>query len=248
MRLLVLCFLFVLGQIQVSAQEMSPAAQMLQERGGTLTDLGVVHGLQSYLVHKDGRDSVVYITPDGLGVLQGKLNNADGNVTKWQLLQVARSRAESIEELPAVDGLHIGFDGPVLVAFVSPTCPHCRKFWEDVGPQIREGRLQVITLPVPSGGSQQQVDTSIEIAARLMDQEHGEAAFVNYSLGRIDVPATESSEQSRQRIINNIDLFQRFEFTQTPAFIGQIADNTLVKAEGWPIELRNLLPEYNPRK
>lgn len=225
-----------------------PIVEHLKASGNDLEFLGQVHGLSSYLLRRGDKNEIIYITPDGSGVLRGQLQNREGNVTKWQLLDYAKRTAETkrLEPRGELAPLHLGTAGPTLVVFASPTCGHCRSFWQSVGPNIVNGLLQVIIYPVPSGSDDKSLAMSREITLRLLSAHEPEIALLKYTLGDLSVKPEVVASSAERRLEENIKLFQQFEFTGTPAFVVQKGPSVVVKAEGWPIDLRNLLPKYNP--
>lgn len=249
---ILVCFIFLMCCCSngALAQQNNEALALLESKGNTLVYLGEAHGLDTYMATNGQTQQIVYVTPDKKAVLMGKLLNRNGNVSKWQILEYAKQTADKRGKSKAfqenVLSMRVGYDGPLLVAFVSPTCSVCEKFWRDVGKQIAEGRLQVEVIPVPSGSDEKAVRESQKIILSLMNEHENVNAFISYTLGNYTKPLKVADSSLLKGLQTNIEIFQGFGFDRTPSFIGIQPDNTQIIARGWPIELRNILPKYNP--
>lgn len=249
--------LALIGVLIFCAQELKAAEpgsiiQVLINQGKDLKELDTVHGMKSYLVTEGGKQNIIYVTPDGKAVLSGQMHNQNGNVTKWQLLEAAKaiSATQSVNRPPVELGgpLHIGSSGPTLVAFLSPTCSVCKKFWMDKGKDIAEGKFKLIVYLVPSGADDRALAESKETILEVLSGDNPVEDYLNVSVGAGLTKPQVVTASARAQLEENMVLFQGFEFSATPAFVAQTDEQTLIKAEGWPIDLQNLMPKYNQNR
>ncbi|HQU15819.1 MAG: thiol:disulfide interchange protein DsbG [Chromatiales bacterium 21-64-14] len=143
----------------------APAASTLkqaQERVGQISHgHATVHqvfkgpaGLTGVVLEIQGRKTVAWLTADGQHLLLGNLFGPNGtNETRAAMEQVGLIPKplpvpELTERSARADGFTVGKKGPLLTAYIDPNCIYCHKFYEQIMPLVKKGRIRVRFIPV----------------------------------------------------------------------------------------------------
>ena len=240
--------LLVFTPMVSATDSLPPVLDGFIKLGRSVTPIGNHYGLRAYFVGNNGKGITVYVTPDGLAQITGVMwDKRMRNVTASQLALNSDVLSFSKAQPPTTEneGMLIGSEGPILSAFLSPTCAHCRLFWYDIGQRIKNHELRVLVYAIPSGSTEKELQRSYKITSLLLSQPNPAEAFILYSQGKSDEPTGQATEKALLQIQKNVKLFSDFNFNKTPSFVGHKEKDLLVKASGWPIALENLLPRYN---
>ncbi|HEB80731.1 MAG TPA: thiol:disulfide interchange protein DsbG, partial [Chromatiales bacterium] len=111
-------------------------------------------GLTGVVLEIQGRKMVGWLTADGQYLLLGSLIGPGGtNETRAAMehlgliskpMPVAKFALSSVQ----ADGFTVGRKGPLLTAFIDPNCIYCHKFYAEVMPLVKAGRVRVRFIPV----------------------------------------------------------------------------------------------------
>lgn len=145
-----------------------PELQRFEEQGGKVEFLGHAYGLDGWLLTKsDLQPTAAYTTPEG-GLVRGVLINPEGNIETMEQLLAFKARMEGAQDaLPGASAApgapkaekfyaevekapwaKVGAeDAPYLYMFFNVNCDHCQKYWKDLQPAIKSGKLQVRLAP-----------------------------------------------------------------------------------------------------
>jgi thiol:disulfide interchange protein DsbG len=158
--LLIICVLPVSAGAQGvdNRPPLPDALDNLVKEGAQVRYLGDKHGMDGWLMIKNGQPQYFYVAPDGQAILTGLMFNSEGdNVTARQLQALRGEEGKSLDaltqsadksgfEMPEVrqpksrsEKMYSAIkasnwfvlgqpQAPVVYAFIDPQCPHCHDF------------------------------------------------------------------------------------------------------------------------
>jgi protein-disulfide isomerase len=108
----------------------SPVLKIFKSQGVTINYLGRKYGLDGWLLLKDNKLQVLYVTPDGQGAVVGTMYGPDGNLVTGAQLDEAKSKgelpagmADQIATPPSVPPLVGGAAAPQPVPQAAASAP-----------------------------------------------------------------------------------------------------------------------------
>ena len=111
-------------------------------------------GLTGVLLEIRGRKMVGWLTADDRYLLLGNLIGPGGTsetraaMEHLGLISKPMSAAKFALSSVQADGFTVGRKGPLLTAFIDPNCIYCHKFYAEVMPLVKAGRVRVRFIPV----------------------------------------------------------------------------------------------------
>lgn len=231
---LLLSLSFAFSGAAVAAENLRhPELQKFAEEGGEVEFLGHAYGLDGWLLAKEGLPPrTVYTTPEG-GMVIGMLVNPEGIVETTDQLVAFKAKADGSQAaLPGADKSQASKterfyaetesaawvkagadDAPYIYMFMNTGCDHCQKFWKELQPLIKGGKLQVRLLPFGvneinrSGG------------AALLSVEDPAAAWQQYIDGKQEVLSKDKIKEGTLAAIDaNTKLLANWKIKGTPPF------------------------------
>lgn len=185
----------------VSVNELRhPELEKFKNDGGEVEFIGHAYGLDGWLLtRQDITPRTAYTTAEG-GLVIGQLVNPDGEVeTMGQLhalkarmegaqgampgAEDPRSNASKAEHFYAVVERRAAWvqagseEAPYLYIFMNVNCDHCKEYWKELEPAVKDGRLQVRLVPFG------QQPANRDGGAALMSSADPGAAWSEYIAG-----------------------------------------------------------------
>ena len=150
------------------------AADLAQIAGGSLTELGMLHGLRGLMVRSGTQFQVFYATPDGQRVIPGVMWDTTGkNLTRDQITPIAGTIptvtigpaadtpgqgatpamvSQAAPALSIVQATNFGTIGnptaPRLWMFIDPLCSFSVRAMQQLQPFVTSGRVQLAVIPL----------------------------------------------------------------------------------------------------
>lgn len=180
---------------------------LFDEAGKAQTQRQLIEAFDQGLITRDT------LTAAGRWASLGKddLSSAAAATPDGQLAQPGLSPGDRL--LAALDGtsyLTLG-NGPVVVySFVDPTCPHCKKFWAQIAPEVAAGHIQARLIPIYNK------DGNRELAAALLaapDPLKSWTELVTQGPASLTQPSTPSTLRA---VDENLALHRKWQLPGTP--------------------------------
>lgn len=231
-----LTLLWMVGS-SVAEEPLPPPIEALKHQGieiyGAFDAPG---GLTGYGALDQGRETAVYLLPDGEHAIVGTLTDANGNDVSANELDTHLRVPLEAETWRLLEASHWIQDGdpeaPRLVyLFTDPNCPYCREFWQRTRPAVAEGRLQLRHIMVGFMAPQSPAQ-----AASLLAAEDPEAAL-NAHEGGTPIEASAQPRAIEEQVYHNNQLFDALGLHATPTLAYQRETPTglrIVRIQGLP--------------
>lgn len=240
------------------------ASDLSQIAGGSLTELGMLHGLRGMLVKSGAQFQVFYATPDGQRVIPGIMWDADGkNLTRDQIAPVsgviptviigpaadveAESRGgaspaavQTFSALNIVQATNFGTIGspsaPRLWMFIDPLCSFSVRAVQQLQPFVESGRVQLAVIPLAVIDHETNGRSTTNALAML--SRPAEQMVTAWSRGDLGgAPALEAATRLRA----NMAAAQAVRLEGTPTLIWRKADGSEGRSDGLPGDLNAVL-------
>ncbi len=141
-------------------------------------------GLTGVLLEVQSRKMVGWLTADGQYLLLGNLIGPGGTsetraaMEHLGLISKPMPAAKFALSSVRAEGFTVGRKGPLLTAFIDPNCIYCHKFYAEVMPLVKAGRVRVRFIPVAflkssSTGKSAALLSAKDPAAALAKNEKG---------------------------------------------------------------------------
>lgn len=240
------------------------AANLSQIAGGSLTELGMIHGLRGLLVKSGAQFQVFYATPDGQRVIPGVMWDANGkNLTRDQVTPVAdivptvtigpvtnlaardtptaaRPAPQGASALSIVQATSFGTIGnpsaPRLWMFIDPLCAFSVKAMQQLQPFVANGRVQLAVIPLAVIDHETNGRSTINALAML--SRPVDQMVTAWSRGDLGGAAT---PEATARLQANMAAAQAIHLEGTPTLIWQKADGSEGRTDGLPGDLNAVL-------
>lgn len=217
----------------VAAMTPSAAEQRLMRNGSKILQrFDSVGGLRAIVADNGKEKRLFYVTPDGQALIAGLVFDAEGrNVTNDDLARagvgnsvtgvspaVARKVWTAASTLRAVAD---GRSGPIVYAFVDPTCPYCHGFMRTIRPHIAAGRVQVRWLPMALLSQ-----SSKGLAEAMYRGGASEQVVRALADGKL-TPLRETAEV-RAALAKNLDVMRSTGYTSVPTLVYQVGGRVVI--------------------
>ena len=242
----ILCF-----PIHASAQQsgdqppMPEALDNLVKQGAQVRYLGERHGMDGWLMIKNGKPQYFYVAPDGQAILTGLMFNTRGeNVTARQLQKMRgeetnksldsltrqsdtdfempdinqpKSRSEQMyTAIKASNWFVVGQpQAPVVYAFIDPQCPHCHDFINALRDRSYFEQGRMQLRVIPVGVINQQ---SLRRAAYLLAASNPSERLLAHIDGDRDV-LPDRREINTQGVQRNMTVMKDWNMKSTPFIV-----------------------------
>lgn len=223
--------------LPLAAANYPPAVQRLVEQGVEITGkFAAPGGLTGYGARADGRELILYVTPDGKHVIAGTMLDSTGrNLSEQHVkdhvpppnLEAAWAKLERATWIA---------DGParskrVVYVFDDPNCPYCNALWRASRPYLEKGvqlrHVMVAILGPTSPGKAAAILAAADPAEALA--RHGR----DYAKGGI-APIEKIDARVRAQIDANNALMQELGVHATPAIFYRDAKGRVRSVLGMP--------------
>jgi thiol:disulfide interchange protein DsbG len=240
------------------------AADLSQIAGGSLTELGMLHGLRGLLVKSGTQFQVFYATPDGERVIPGVMWDAVGkNLTRDQVAPVAGivptvtigpaanavpqstafAGAPAPKPVPALDivkATSFGTIGspsaPRLWMFIDPLCSFSVRAMQQLQPFVTSGRVQLAVIPLAVIDHETNGHSTTNALAMLSRPiDQMVTAWSRGDLGGAPIP------EATARLQANMAAAQAIRLEGTPTLIWRNADGSEGRSDGLPSDLNAVL-------
>jgi len=236
--------------------ELTPS-QLSMLAGGTLVELGTLHGLRGFYVRSGPQFQIFYATPDEQRLIPGVLWDASGlDLTKSQVANIpgaiptvvvgdappSATGAPAIiaPALPLVQKAASGTVGPAsaphLWMLIDPQCIYSVRAYQALQPYVASGKLQLSVIPLSvldyeDGGQ------STRSALALLSKP-AERLVTAWQAGDVAGPP---SPDAVTRLQGNMAVSQAIGLTGTPTFIWRKPDGTEGRLDGMPSSVDSLV-------
>lgn len=216
------------------------AEQRLMRNGSKILQrFDSVGGLRAIVADNGKEKRLFYVTPDGNALVAGLVFDERGrNVTTDDLARagvgnsvtgVSPTVARKVwAEAASLRAVADGQRGPVVYAFIDPTCPYCHGFMRTIRPHIAAGRVQVRWLPMALLSQ-----ASKGLAESMYRGGRAEAVVRSLVNGKL-VPMRETPEV-RAAIARNLGVMRTTGYTSVPTLVYQV-NGRVVITPGVPTE------------
>ena len=178
------------GQAGVSGVPIDlTVAQLQTVASGNITDVGKVHGLDTYYVRSGPQFQVFYATPDGQGLIPGVMwDSAGKDITRQQVSQIPGAvptvQIGSGSGAPATPGQEIsllskatyGTEGsasaPKVYMMIDPQCIYSIRAFQALQPYVQSGQIQLSIIPLSVLDYEDQGQSTRSALALLLAGHH----------------------------------------------------------------------------
>ncbi|GAV35287.1 thiol:disulfide interchange protein DsbG precursor [Roseomonas sp. TAS13] len=234
-------------------------ADLIRIAGGSLTELGMQHGLRGLLVRSGPQFQVFYATPDGERVIPGVMWDAAGkNLTRDQVVSVAgtmptvtigpvdAAMPAAVAAPQPASGLRVvqtttfGTLGdaaaPRLWMFIDPQCSYSVQAMQRLQPFVASGRVQLAVIPLSVLDYEDRGRSTTSALAML--SQPAEQMVTAWSRGDLNgTPVPEAAA----RLQANMAAAHAIQLRGTPTFIWRKPDGSEGRADGLPGDLDAVL-------
>ncbi|MGH8856428.1 MAG: thiol:disulfide interchange protein DsbG [Polaromonas sp.] len=194
-------------------------------------------GLKGYAAMMQQQPLAIYLTADGKQAIVGTMVDAKGaNLSQGSLDRLVskpmtdRAWGQLEKSTWIVDGSK---NAPrVIYTFTDPNCPYCNKFWNEVQPWVKTGKVQVRHVLVGI-----LMDSSAGKAAALLSAEDPQAALAQHEQQHASggvKPVGQISAKVRAQLDANQQLMQQLGSSATPTTFYKDASGNLQRVQGAP--------------
>ena len=240
------------------------AADLSQIAGGSLTELGMLHGLRGLLVKSGTQFQVFYATSDGQRVIPGVMWDAAGkNLTREQVAPVAGivptvtigpaanaspensttagvAAPQAASALSVVQATSFGTIGnpsaPRLWMFIDPLCSFSVRAMQQLQPFVASGRVQLAVIPLAVIDHETNGRSTTNALAMLSRPvDQMVTAWSRGDLSGTPIP------EATARLQANMAAAQAVRLEGTPTLIWRKADGSEGRSDGVPGDLNAVL-------
>ncbi|MDY0008759.1 MAG: hypothetical protein RBS08_03550 [Bdellovibrionales bacterium] len=220
-----------------------PELDKFKKDGGEIEFIGHAFGLDGWLLTRsDLPPRTAYTTAQG-GLVLGQLVNPDGAVETMSQLHALKAKMEGSQEaLPGAEEARSTAskserfyatlerraawaqagknDAPYLYVLMNVNCDHCKEYWKDLAPAVKDGRLQVRLVPFG------QAPANREGGAALLSSADPATAWSEYIDGKAEALGKDKIVDGALAAIGaNTKLVADFNITQSPFTIYRRPDD-----------------------
>jgi thiol:disulfide interchange protein DsbG len=233
------------------------ASQLSMLAGGTMVELGTLHGLRGFYVRSGPQFQIFYATPDEQRLIPGVLWDASGlDLTKGQVANIpgaiptvvvgdappsaTGTPAITAPALPLVQKAASGTVGPAsaphLWMLIDPQCIYSVRAYQALQPYVASGKLQLSVIPLSvldyeDGGQ------STRSALALLSKP-AESLVTAWQAGDVAGPP---SPDAAARLQGNMAVSHAIGLTGTPTFIWRKPDGSEGRLDGMPSSVDSLV-------
>ena len=211
-----------------------PELEKFKKDGGEVEFIGHAFGLDGWLLtRKDLPPRTAYTTPQG-GLVLGQLVNPEGSVETMSQLHALKAKMEGSQQaLPGAEEakstaskperfyallerraawVQAGKDeAPYLYMLMNVNCDHCKEYWKELEPAVKQGRLQVRLVPFGTAPANR------DGGAALLSSADPGAAWSEYIAGKTDaLAAAKIVDGALAAVAANTKLVTEFNIGYTP--------------------------------
>ena len=242
------------GQAGVSGVPIDlTVAQLQTVASGNITDVGKVHGLDTYFVRSGPQFQVFYATPDGHGLIPGVMwDSAGKDITRQQVSQIPGAvptvQIGSGSGAPATPGQEIsllskatyGTEGsasaPKVYMMIDPQCIYSIRAFQALQPYVQSGQIQLSIIPLSVLDYEDQGQSTRSALALLSDSpDQIVSAWQSGSVNNTPDPDAAS------RLANNMAIAQSVGLKGTPMLWWQKPDGTSNHLDGLPPDVSSFV-------
>ncbi|MFB9867359.1 thiol:disulfide interchange protein DsbG [Vreelandella sulfidaeris] len=225
-----LLLLTVCASTVTASDELPAPVQALVDQGVEIhASFEAPGGLRGYGASTEGREMVIYLTPDGEHAVVGTLTDSQGNnLTDAQLDEHVRAPLEA-QTWQLLRDSHWVQDGDVqaprvIYTFTDPNCPYCRQLWQETRPWVEAGEVQLrhimVGILAPDSPGK---------AAAILGADDPAATLQAHERAEITVEASAQPREIEEQVYANNQLFEALGLYATPtsAFQREVENGTL---------------------
>lgn len=233
-------FVLLPPPVHAAADYPKAIADAITDGVKVLNQFPAASGMTGWVLSENGRNSIVYTTPDKKTVLVGSLVNEKGENLTAQDAEKYLPRPdpdalfkELAQSSHVIEGTRTN-PKSVLHIFVDANCPYCHLTWKALQPYMKAG-LQVRWIPVATLGP-----TSMPKAIEVLGAKDKTAAFrkMEENSGKSWSPAPGFTEEDRPEIAaaiqKNNELMSAFGIGGTPGIVWKDRQGKLQTKAGMP--------------
>lgn len=212
----------------------TPQIQALLERNNEVKQLMSGSAQQQREIYKAGEAGGAGSVPAGV---------ADKNASKnvGGLPSVSASPGERLmQDLKAAAGVTVGqSDNAELMMIVAPSCPNCKKTWQELRESVRANKLQVRLIPVymSLGGEESRV------ASQLLRVQNPLEAWDRYVEGDGSLLEGGPDDTAMRAVVSNINLVTKWNIQGYPYLVYRGKDGRIKIVQGRPERMAALLAD-----
>jgi len=242
--------------------ERHPEIEKFKKEGGMVEYIGHAFGLDGWLLtRQDIPPRTAYTTAEG-GLVIGSLVNPEGKVETMNQLTALKAKMEGSQAAqPGAEEPKSGAskaehfyatlekrsawvqsgpdDAPYLYMLMNVNCDHCKEYWKELEPAVKQGKLQVRFVPFG------QAPANREGGAAMMSSSDPGAAWSEYIAGKEGALAKSTIvDGALSAIDSNTALVKQFKVTGTPfTMYRRLDDGKLMVIAGKPSNMMMLRSE-----
>jgi len=197
-------------------------------------------GLTGWVVTRDGRNGIVYTTPDKQHLIVGSLVNANGRDLTPVYAAAYVPKPDLASLYKPLDGARYVMQGAVtsknvIYVFFDPNCVYCRFAWKALQPYVKAG-LQVRWVPVGflKPTSAPRAAAILEAKAPVQALEFNEERFVPATEDGGIVPVSTMKPETSRTLTANRTLMDAFGSNGTPAIVWRDSHGVVQAQSGMP--------------
>ena len=238
------------GQAGVSGVPIDlTVAQLKTIAADNITEVGKVHGLDTYFVRSGPQFQVFYATPDGQGLIPGVMwDSAGKDITRQQVSQIpgavptvqigpgSGAPATPGQEISLLSKATYGTEGsasaPKVYMFMDPQCIYSIRAFQALQPYVQSGQVQLSIIPLSVLDYEDKGQSTRSALALLSDTpDQIVQAWQSGSVNNTPDPA------APRRLANNMAIAQSVGLKGTPMLWWQKPDGTSSHLDGLPTDV-----------
>jgi thiol:disulfide interchange protein DsbG len=197
-------------------------------------------GLTGWVVTREGRNAIVYTTPDKQHLIVGSLVDANGRdlTPVYAAAYVLKPDLASLYK--QLDGTRYVMQGApasknVIYVFFDPNCVYCHFAWKALQPYVKAG-LQVRWVPVGflKPTSAPRAAAILEAKAPMQALEFNEERFVSATEDGGIIPVSTMKPETSRTLTANRALMDAFGSNGTPAIVWRDNHGVVQAKSGMP--------------
>lgn len=236
-----------------------PELDKFKAEGGVIEYIGHAYGLDGWLLTREGiSPRTAYTTAEG-GLVIGSLVSPEGTVETMTQLHALKAKMEGAQDaLPGAEDpksqtskaehfyavlekrsawVQSGpEDAPYLYILMNVNCDHCKEYWKELEPAVKQGKLQVRFVPFG------QAALNREGGAAMMSSADPGAAWSDFIAGKPDALAKSKIVDGALAAVDaNTALVKQYGIAATPFTIyRRLDDAKLMVVAGKPSNMMML--------
>ena len=242
--------------------ERHPEIEKFKKEGGEVEYIGHAYGLDGWLLtRKDIAPRTAYTTAQG-GLVIGSLVNPEGAVETMNQLHALKAKMEGSQAAqPGAEEAQSGAskaehfyatlekrsawvqsgpdDAPYMYVLMNVNCDHCKAYWKELEPAVKQGKLQVRFVPFGTAPANR------DGGAAMMSSADPGAAWSDYIAGKSDALAKSTIVDGALSAIDaNTKLVAQYKVTGSPFTVyRRLDDGKLMVISGKPSNMMLLRSE-----